>query len=377
MTSGRFARNQLLWLILLSVPGPGLLRADAIARTGGALALPLTVNPASGPGGVCAYAHSDTIRDPKPPAGQVCNNNTLIGPLSEPPQEPIIDKANTMAIGNGEGHAFGGPGGLNAGERIHYNRTISDDKVAAAKANGGVFTMTQTALGGGPPPLVPFAQATATQTMTAAAGGFVTGLATAEVKRPAPPPGPPPPGPPPPIPGFAVGIINDPLMVTGTGTVRFDLSTLSLQANQPGDFSDGFIELASSTTGVLLSLDIHIDSSTTSLGNVDFNFDAYNPMLGFSTPGDFVAHVLDPNFTFDSATHTLRETSPFTLFSLPISSGDGNVEVTFNYGAFAGETSIPEPHSVGLFLVGLAGLVLARYSSFAGGRAARRRRLMQ
>lgn len=249
---------------------------------------------------------------------------------------------------------FGGGGGAVAGEAINYNRSVSNDKVADAKAApGGVLTLTQTATVG-PFPAPPFAHSTATQTVTVGGNGNagVIGLATAEVNRGNPPP---------PHMGFAAGIVNDPLTVTGSGTVAFDLSTLLLEATQPGDFADAFIELGSSVTGDLLSLDVHIDSSTTSLSNVQFTFDIYNPLLGFATSDAFLANVLDPNLTFNPLTHQLTANSVFALFNLPISPSEGDVDLTFNYGSFAGGTSTPEPRSLGLLSIGFAGLALGLY----------------
>jgi hypothetical protein len=76
-----------------------------------------------------------------------------------------------------------------------------------------------------------------------------------------------------------------------------------LKATAPGDFAAAYFELGTDqrspgTINTLLGFSIGIDSTTQSLSGLDYEFSAFDPSIGFATPGAFEQY-LNGFLTFD------------------------------------------------------------------------------
>jgi hypothetical protein len=341
----------------------GTLMASAIAYVPGGLASAPGLGAVAGPGIVCAHAQLGNVTDPAAGAAgaQGCNDQTKIGNALKPPgAKTIINTEDNAKIGNAEKAAGigGAQGGALGGRAIQYNVDSSADKVADANASpNSTLTLTAGATVGGPAP--PIAKSNATQTVTILANKTAAAiwLATAGVDIPA---GTPKPN----NVGFAVGIVNDPLLFSlenpgQSSSLAFMLGPIMLTATDPGDAASMFIELdeTMANSSPVLSFSMSIDSSTSSLAGVQFNFTDFNPLIGYADPATFVDSVLLPNLTFDSRTHELTGSKSLKLFSLNVPAGSPDFTVIYNTGALASADKTPEPASLPLFLTG--GLLVA------------------
>jgi len=275
--------------------------------------------------------------------------------------KPIISTTTTRAIGaailRNDKSVLGAPdfaGGklgtttLQIGQNFSYNRRTTTDKPnSRLNTDAGVTS-----------PAGSTANATAS---IAVVNNVATGTATSSLKRARFEP----------LGGVAVGLVNDPLTITPISsglptivavTIGTTDTLLSLQASDPFDTASALYELAVGTQ-TLLSLEIEIDNSTTSLQNVGFQFLAFDPAgLGFGSMDQtsYLNSVILPFLTFDPNGHVLAATSPILVSNGPfLLSGTDSVDFTWNYAAVAG-AGVPEPSTLFLILSGMAVLLAAR-----------------
>jgi hypothetical protein len=178
-----------------------------------------------------------------------------------------------------------------------------------------------------------------------------------------------------PLKGVAVGLVNDPLTImassgspgTAALTIGLPESPLFLQASDDGDITSALYEFALNGQ-TLLSLEIGIDSSTTSLLNAEFTFFAFDAAgLGFGSMDQttYLDTVLLPFLMFDPATHVLAGTSPILISNGPfLLPAGGSADFTWNFAGVAGDSQIPEPATwllAGSCLAGLLAGSMRRY----------------
>jgi hypothetical protein len=173
-------------------------------------------------------------------------------------------------------------------------------------------------------------------------------------------------------PGFAVGIVKDPITYTltspGTTATIYDTigsasNPFELQASLPGSFATGVYDFGTTETGLLASFSIGIDSQTSSIGQVDFNVGYINPLLGFASNADFEKYFLS-YLTFDSSNQSLTASTGIPLFQVQLSGANPSATLWYTDGSIAG-VAVPEPESLLLLGLGLVGLLAARLRSQA------------
>jgi hypothetical protein len=342
---------------LCSIVGCGLLgyvstllvEAAAISIAPGGVT-PVAANLVAGAGAVCPGTQFGTagLFD----GAFTCNNTTMVGGVA------IITAAQTAMIGAGISKALppvvgnfqnqqGGVLGTTAlqiGQNFSYNRRTTNNKPAdnLNKSAGSTTPVGSTA--------------DATAVMGAGTG---TGTSKVVAKKQGNGLGDP-------LKGVAVGFVSDPLTIepigAGTpGTVAVTIGLpgdlLSLEADAPGDVASALYELLIGTQ-TLLSLEIDLDSSTSSLGSVGItlsSFDAAALGFGSMSAKDYVQNVLLPFLTFDPITHTLSEIGPILVSNGPFLL-TGTEDFTWNFASIAGDGAVPEPST--LPLVALAALLM-------------------
>ncbi len=348
-------------LILLGSLPAARAYPNAISVAPGGIS-PVSANVA-GPGAVCPgvqFGNAGILRGPGVVGATfdgvlACSDQTMVG------GKPIISTTTTRAIGaailRNDKSVLGAPdfaGGklgtttLQIGQNFSYNRRTTTDKPnSRLNTDAGVTS-----------PAGSTANATAS---IAVVNNVATGTATSSLKRARFEP----------LGGVAVGLVNDPLTITPISsglptivavTIGTTDTLLSLQASDPFDTASALYELAVGTQ-TLLSLEIEIDNSTTSLQNVGFQFLAFDPAgLGFGSMDQtsYLNSVILPFLTFDPNGHVLAATSPILVSNGPfLLSGTDSVDFTWNYAAVAG-AGVPEPSTLFLILSGMAVLLAAR-----------------
>jgi hypothetical protein len=172
-------------------------------------------------------------------------------------------------------------------------------------------------------------------------------------------------------PGFAVGIVKDPITYTltspGTTATIYDTigsasNPFSLQASLPGSFATGFYDFGTTQTGLLASFSIGIDSQTSSIGQVDFNVGTINPILGFASNADFEKYFLS-YLTFDPSNQSLSASTGIPLFQVQLSDANPSATLWYTDGSIAGV--VPEPKSLVLLGLGLVVLLVTRLTFHA------------
>jgi hypothetical protein len=185
------------------------------------------------------------------------------------------------------------------------------------------------------------------------------------------------------VPGFAVGVVHDPVTVQLVNPLQpagVELSiggasapALRLSAPDPGAYAMAFYEIGTGPPGqsqsqspsLELSFSVAIDYNTQALSANLVNVTAYDAAafqseFGFNSQSDFVKYLLG-YLTLNPQTHTLTSKSAeIDLFEVMLDSSSP-VTVTFDYGtavsAAAGtavsSTAVPEPSTLVLGSIAL------------------------
>lgn len=341
---------------------------QAVSAYGVAISIaPGTISPVNatvaGPGAVCPgvqFGNTGILVGPGVVGATfdgttACSNLTMVG------GKPIISATQTAAIGAAIARANKSvvgapatPGGklgttsLQIGQNFSYNRNTTNNKATGGLNSSASVTSPKGSTG----------SATAS---IAVVNNVAVGTATSSLNKVRFEP----------LGGVAVGLVNDPLTVTPISsglptTVTITIGTagnlLSLQASDVSDLASALYELAVGDQ-TLLSLEIDIDNSTTSLQNVGFTFFAFDAAaLGFGSMDQtsYLNSIILPFLMFDAVNHVLTETSPILVSNGPfLLTGTDPVDFTWNYASVAG-ADVPEPSTLFLVAFGIVVLVTHR-----------------
>lgn len=336
------------------------------------------VNTASGFGAAAAFAQAGgdlagagSDRDPPAGMGQPFDDKTIFGPNGAKIQ--ALTRIQTYLIGSFFLRSYPDTkvpvGGRTAlGESLKYNADITTDKVTPALQNGQ-NTVEEFALASAPNTVASSSPSmTITQNPKNNKAVDVKGTSMAEITDN------------PLLPGgvvgnaYAVSILRDPItyVLNSTGasgsidaTFGDSSNPLSLQAEAPGSFAAVFFDFGTDQTGTLLSFSLGIDFQTSSKDQADFQFYAFDPRIGFSSPTDFQNYLLS-NLTFDPSAHSLSASGGIPLTNIQLQPNEGPVTISFTDGALVGQTAVPEPSSLAMLSLGAIGVLgygLRRYQT--------------